>query len=401
MIVHYGSDFPLLRDKGLIYCDNAATTQKPQHVLDAVHAFYTETNANVHRSAHRMGELATETYEQARAVVARFIGADKREVVFCSGATDGINAVAAAWATNHCRKGDRIVLSELEHHANILPWQRVCQQTGASLAYIPIDAHGIPLYDMLDQIITPATKLVAITHVSNAIGTPVNIQVIVERARVVGAKVLLDAAQSVGHTVVNVKQLDVDFLVFSGHKIFGPTGIGVLYVRTAVHDQLVPYRVGGGMVEDVSYYDASFAGMPHLLEAGTPAVAQAVGLAAAIQYRIARIDYDWQKKAEQTMMCRLIDGLQHLPGIRMIGPHDLLSESHIVSFTHERMHAHDIMALLDRYNIAVRAGHHCARPLAEKLHYGASVRVSVHAAYNSVEHIDRILTILGNRDLMM
>ncbi|HEV2601327.1 MAG TPA: SufS family cysteine desulfurase [Candidatus Babeliales bacterium] len=394
------SDFPILcklvEQKPLIYFDNAATTQKPQAVIDAIVDFYSTYNANVGRSTHTLGERATMMYEAARSTVAHFINAaTPAGIVFTSGTTESINLVADAWGRAHIKAGDEIVISELEHHANLLTWQRLASQVGAKLRYIPVSTTTYTL-DLtgLSHLITEKTKLVAVSHVSNFFGSQQDIAAIIARAHAVGAKVLIDAAQSVGHQLVDVQLLKPDFLAFSGHKMFGPTGIGVLYVAAAMHDQMAPYHVGGGMVYEADWHTATFLPMSQRLEAGTPAIAQAVGLAAAITYINEHINFDVLQKHEASLSARLIDGLQVFDRITIIGPiGQLRSIGHLVSFVVDGIHAHDVAAYLSQRGIAVRAGHHCAQPLAKKLGIAASVRASFHA-YNTMQEVDRFLAIM-------
>lgn len=387
-------DFPIFfgrRDKPLIYLDNAATSQKPQQVLDAMMQFYTQYNANVQRGLYDLGEQATQHYEQARATVAQFINAEPHEIVFTKGTTESINLVAASWARHTLKAGDVIVLTELEHHSNVLPWQQIAQETGAELRFIPITSEGILDLTHLDTIITERTKLVACTHVSHVLGTHTDVATIVHAARSVGARVLLDAAQSTPHQTIDVKNLDVDFLAFSGHKMLGPTGIGVLYVNNTIHNQMQPYQVGGGMALDVDIQHTTFRDMPHTLEAGTPPIAQAIGLAAAINYLKQNVDYDLLQQHEAQLCAQLIDGLQHISGITVLGlPNELKHRGHLVSFVVENMHPHDVATYLNQYGICVRAGNHCAQPLMQKLGITGTVRVSFYL-YNTSEDVAKIL----------
>lgn len=408
------NDFPIFhnRSKGgrLIYLDNAATTHKPLAVLNAERDFYEKGYASVRRGIYASGEQATQAYEDARARVAAFIGAENpSEIVFTSGATDSINLIAKAWGEPNIGPADEIVISELEHHANLLPWQRLAAERGAFLRYIPVNFDGTLSLAAIDDIITPRTKLVAITHTSNAVGTKTDLMRIMQRAKEVGAKVLIDAAQAVPHEKINVQELGCDFLVFSGHKMFGPTGIGVAYINKNLHESLQPYRLGGGMVHTVVLFsdhgpfayaqderasESTWLSMPHMLEAGTPPIAQAIGLVAAINYLEHTIGYDALARHERALMHTLIDGLELIPGISILGPVDELYDAgHLVSFIVDGIHAHDVAAYLDRHGIAVRAGHHCAQPLAQKLGITASVRVSVYA-YNTPEDIQALLTAL-------
>ena len=396
-------DFPILSEKingySIAPCDNASTTHKPQSVIDAIVHFYTKTNSNIYRGIHLFAEQATNLYENARKKVADFIGAYPEEIIFTRGCTSGINFVVATWGEQHINAGDEIVITELEHHANLLPWQRLARKKGAILKFIPIFPDGSLDLSSLDSIITNKTKMVSVIHVSNAIGTHVNIAAIIARAKEVGARVLIDAAQSVAHQKINVHQLNGDFLVFSGHKLLGPTGIGVLYIKKELHHVLPPYEVGGGMVEDVSCDDATWRTAPYKFEAGTPPIAQAIGLGTAIDYIQEHIDFNELQKYEAQLCSRLIDGLSQFSQIRILGPiSELKEKGHLVSFLVNGIHSHDVAAFLDSRGISVRAGHHCAQPFAKKMGYDASVRVSFYF-YNTIEDVDRIIEAM--RELLL
>lgn len=386
-------DFPIFNNKingtSLIYLDSAATAQKMHRVLDAENEFYTHYNANIHRGIHFLGEKATAAYEQSRQRVASWIGAKKNEIIFTKSATEGINAIAQVFGIAHITKGQTIVLSQLEHHANLLPWQYVAQQTGATLQFIPIMADGQLDMSTLDQLITKQTALVAITHTSNALGTYVDIASIIQKAKNYGAKVLIDACQSVPHQRIDVTSLDCDFLVFSGHKMGASTGIGVLYIKEELHDHLEPYQRGGNMVRNVTWYDATWAPSPYKFEAGTPPIAQAIGLGAAIEY-LKKIDFVALKKHEALLCKTVIERLSRLTQVTLYGPLEQLADmGHMVSFNIDGFHAHDVAAYLDSKGIAVRAGNHCAQPLANVLGISSSVRASFYM-YNDLEDVDRL-----------
>lgn len=392
------ADFPILKQKvngyPLIPFDNASTTHKPQSVIDAVVQFYTTTNANIYRGIHLFAEQATQAYENARKKVATFIGADPEETIFTRGCTSGINFVVATWGEDTICEGDEIVMTELEHHANLLPWQRLAQKKGAVLKFIPIFSDGSLDLSHLDSIITHKAKMVSVIHVSNAIGTHVDIATIMQRAQQVGARVLIDAAQSAPHQKIDVHALGCDFLVFSGHKIVGPTGIGVLYITKELHNDIPPYEVGGGMVENVDCTHATWAPAPQKFEAGTPPIAQAIGLGAAIDYLQKHVDFDELQQYEAQLCARLIEGLQAIKEVKILGPiEELKKQGHLVSFLIEGMHSHDVAAFLDSRGISVRAGHHCAQPFAKKLGYDASVRVSFYF-YNTFEEVDYIIGVI-------
>ena len=387
-------DFPFfsLAGHNKVYLDSAATTQKPQVVLDALINFYTMNNANVGRGIYDLGERATTEYEAAREKVARYIGArDAREIIFTRNTTESINCAAFSWALNHCNSGDEIVVSELEHHANLLPWQRVAHESGAQLRYLPILPDGTLDEASIATTIGAKTKLVAIAHVSNALGTHLPIEAIIKQAHAVGAKVLIDAAQSAGHQPLDVAKLGCDFLAFSGHKMLGPTGIGVLYAKKELLDQMVPYNLGGGMVREVTWQGATWLSAPQKFEAGTPAIAEAVSLGVAIDYLRERANLDELGAYEGGLCAQLIAGLDSLPRVTILGPREQLAQKgHLVSFIVDGIHAHDVAAYLNSHGIAVRAGHHCAQPLARKLGYEASVRASFYG-YNSSEDVDLLL----------
>ena len=389
------SDFPILSQEingyPLVACDNASTTHKPQSVIDALVQFYTKTNANIYRGVHLFAEQATLLYEQARKKVANFIGAYPEEIIFTRGCTSGINFVVATWGEENIKAGDEIVMTELEHHANLLPWQRLAQKKGALIKYIPIFHDGSLDLSQLDSIITHKTKMVSVIHVSNAVGTHVDITTIIARAKSVGACVLIDAAQSIPHQKINVHEIQCDFLVFSGHKIVGPTGIGVLYIKKDLHNDVPPYEVGGGMVENVDYQNTTWRKAPHKFEAGTPPIAQAIGLGAAIDYLEKNINFNELAVYEAQLCRRLIDGLSKIEQVTLLGPiEELKKKGHLVSFLVKGYHSHDVATFLDSRGISVRAGHHCAQPFAKKLGYDASVRVSFYF-YNTFDDVDLIV----------
>lgn len=391
-------DFPILQEKvngySLVYVDNAATSQKPQAVIDALVNFYTKHNANIHRGVHTFGEIATTLYEDARNNVAQFINAQSQEVVFTSGATAAINTVAHAWALNNCKLGDEILVTELEHHSNLLPWQDVCAKTGATLKFIPVNVDGTLEYEKLPELVTNKTKLVAVTHTSNVFGLTTDLEKIITRAHAAGAKVLVDASQSIAHQKIDVQKIACDFLVFSGHKMLAPTGIGVLFIKKDLHNTIEPYQRGGGMVFEVDAHSAQWLKVPQVFEAGTPPIAQAIGLGAAIDYINDYINLDALKVHEAQLCARLIDGFKMLPYITVLGDVDELKTiGHLVSFTVQGMHPHDVAAYFNNFGICVRAGHHCAQPLAKKIGINASVRISFYC-YNTTKEVDFILEIM-------
>jgi SufS family cysteine desulfurase len=376
-----------------VYLDNAATTQKPQVMIDALVDFYTKYNANIHRGVYPVAETATRLFEDARTTIAQLIGAHADEIVWVKNATEGINLVASAWALQHMQPGDEILLTEYEHHANLLPWQRVAQQTGAKLIFVPVLPDGTLDFRKLSELCTQRCKLVACTAVSNVTGAHTDLEIIIPAARAVGAKVLIDASQAAAHSRIDLATMQADFLVFSGHKTYGPTGIGVLYIKKELQEETVPYQLGGGMVYEADYSQARFARGPHKFEAGTPPIAEAVALAAALRWLYAH-DIDAICAHEATLLTALIDGLQGMPEVRILGPiEELKEQGSLVSFIVNGMHAHDVAAFLGERGIAARAGHHCAQPLAKKWHIEASVRMSV-ACYNTRQEIEYALSMM-------
>jgi cysteine desulfurase / selenocysteine lyase len=395
------NDFPYINrlshgNKQLVYLDNAATTHKPQSVVDAMVRFYTQENAPVHRSIYGSSEHVTSHYELARATVAHFISAQTDEIVFTAGATSGINMIARGWGDTTLQAGDEIIISILEHHANFVPWQECARRVGALLRIIPLKSDGSLDMTVYDQLINERTRLVAITQCSNVLGTQPDLSAIVAGARRVGARVLVDAAQSIAHQVIDVKLLDIDFLVFSGHKIYGPTGIGVLYINQRVHHEVAPINFGGGMVFSVEQERSMWIKPPHCFEAGTPPITQVIGLAQALTYVREHINAAEFTIYEAQLCTQVIDRLSSIQGITVLGPlEELKKNGHLVSFVVDGIHAHDVAAYLDYKGIAVRAGHHCAQPLHKALGVDASVRVSF-AAYTTQHDIDVFLNAMDH-----
>jgi cysteine desulfurase/selenocysteine lyase len=386
------ADFPILArevyGKPLVYLDNAATTQKPRVVIDAIRRFYEETNANIHRGLHFLSERATEQYESVRSKVRDFLGAgDDREIVFTRGTTEAINLVAASWGRWQLRPGDEIVLSAMEHHSNIVPWQLVCEATGAKIRVIPMDDSGELQLEQYEKLLGPRTKLVAITHVSNALGTVNPVEKIVAAAKAVGARVLVDGAQAVPHLPVNVQALGCDFYAFSGHKLFGPTGVGVLWGRAELLDAMPPYQGGGEMIRTVTFERSTWNHIPHKFEAGTPPIAEVIGLGAAIDY-VEQVGREAISQHEHGLLARAIQGLSAVPGVRIVGT--AKHKAAVVSFVLDGIHPHDVGTILDREGIAIRAGHHCAQPLMQRLGLVATARASF-ALYNTVEEADALV----------
>ncbi len=381
----------------MIYLDNAATTHKPAAVIETIADFYGADYGTVHRSLYPTGEAATTGYEQARDTVATFINAaDRHEVIFTKGATEGINLVANSWALPNLTQDDEIVITGAEHHANLLPWQFVAQQTGAKLVVIPIDRATCTLINPISAL-SARTKLVAITHDSNVLGpiwdTQTNeLATFIQKAKSLGAAVLLDAAQSVTHQRLDVQALGIDFMVFSGHKLFGPTGIGVLYIKWSIVDQCEPYQRGGGMVRDATFTNAHWLEAPHKFEAGTPPIAEAIGLAAAIDFITANVDFVALHKHETALCATMLDGLNTLAGITVVGNQERIRHSgHLVCMAVADIHPHDLAAHLGANGFAVRAGHHCAQPLVTELGFESLLRASV-ALYNTQTEIELFVT---------
>ena len=394
----YQGDFPILSRKvrggnRFIYLDSGATSQKPESVITAEADFYRTKNAAVHRGAHLVAEEASDAYEGARANLAKFIGAQTDEVIFTKSATESLNFLAYSFGNKNskiCLKaGDEIVVSEMEHHANLIPWQQLAERIGAKLTWLPITSDGRLDLSKIPQVITGKTKIVAITHQSNVFGTIVPIDQIVKAARSVGALIILDACQSVPHFAVDVKKLDVDFLAFSGHKMLGPTGIGILWGKSELLEQLEPALFGGSMVDSVTMETATWAKAPRKFEAGVPNMAQAVGLSAAVDY-LNNVGMANVESHELALTKELLEGLSQISAVNVIGPLDMKDRGGVVSFTIDGVHPHDVGQVLDQYGIAVRTGHHCAWPLMRKLNLVGTTRASFHL-YNDSKDVQALL----------
>lgn len=383
-------DFPLLRDYGEAYLDNAATSQRPQCVLDAICDFYCNSNANPMRGFYPLSLAATEAYEKSRARVARFIGAtNPNEVVFTRNASESLNLVAYTYGLATLKAGDEVAVSILEHHSNMLPWQMVCKKTGATLRYLDCEPDGSFSEKTLDQGINERTKLVAVTHVSNVLGCVSPVEEIVERAHKVGAVVVLDGAQSVPHRPVNVTKLGVDFLAFSGHKLLGPMGIGVLWGKMELLEQMPPFLTGGEMIESVTREGAVYAEVPHKFEAGTVNAAGAVGLASAMDY-LEKIGFTDMMAQEELLVARAMEGIAKIPGVQVLGSKDPGNHTGIVNFLVDGVHPHDVAEILEFDGVNVRSGHHCAQPLLQHLGCRASTRASF-MFYNTTDEVDRLV----------
>ncbi|HXF05537.1 MAG TPA: cysteine desulfurase [Blastocatellia bacterium] len=388
-------DFPSLHQKvhgkPLVYLDNAATSQKPRSVIDALVRFYQEDCANIHRGLHALSERATEAYEQARRKVQQFIhAASEREIIFVRGTTEGINLVAQTYGRQQVRAGDEIVISTMEHHSNIVPWQMLCQEKGARLRVVPISDEGEFLLDDYEKLLSERTRLVAVTHISNALGTINPIREIVQIAHRRNIPVLVDGAQAVPHLRVDVQQLDCDFYTFSGHKMYGPTGIGVLYGKLEKLEAMPPYQGGGDMISSVTFEKTTYNRVPHKFEAGTPHIAGAIGLGAAIDY-LTSLDLDAVARYEHDLLAYATEAVSSVPGLRIIGT--ARQKASILSFVLDGIHPHDIGTILDQEGVAIRAGHHCAQPLMERFGVPATARASL-ALYNTREEVDTLVRAL-------
>lgn len=385
-------DFPILETnvhrKPLVYLDNAATTQKPMTVIEAESQYYRFDNANVHRGLHALSQRATDAFEAARLKVQYLINAASiNEIIFVRGTTEAINLVAQSYGRSRFKSGDEIILSMMEHHSNIVPWQMLCKQTGAILRIIPVNNVGELELDVYNQLFTERTKLVAVTHVSNALGTINPVKAIVDLAHVRGVPVLLDGAQAIAHLPVDVQALDCDFYAFSGHKLYGPTGIGVLYGKAAMLDAMPPYQGGGDMIRSVSFEGTTYNTLPYKFEAGTPNVAGVIGMGAAIDY-LKKIGFDALVEHEQTLLTYATQALINIPGLRIIG--NALEKTAILSFVLNGVHPHDIGTILDRQGVAIRTGHHCTMPLMEHFGISATARASF-ALYNTKAEVDKLV----------
>lgn len=391
MLDEYRADFPILdqkvNDEPLVYLDNAATTQKPLLVLEAMSQYYQTDNANVHRGVHTLAERATTAYEEARDKVAAFIGASREEIIFTKGTTSGLNMIAN-WAGSILRPGDEVLISIMEHHANLIPWQQVCQRTGARLVYAYLKDGSLDMADLKSKL-SQRTKFVSLAHVSNVLGCVNPVREVADLAHQVGAYLVLDAAQSVGHLPLDVTDLACDFLVFSGHKMYGPTGIGVLYGRQTLLETLPPLEFGGEMISRVSEQSATWADLPYRFEAGTPPIAEAIGLGAAIDY-LQSLGFASLQAHEQDLTSYFLQELAKLEGLTLYGPPTSDQRAGVFAFNLDGLHPHDVATALDYQGIAVRAGHHCAQPLMTYLGVNATVRASL-ACYTTKEDCDRLI----------
>jgi cysteine desulfurase/selenocysteine lyase len=390
-------DFPILNQqvngKPLVYLDSGASSQKPLPVIEAMDECYRTYYANVHRGIYQLSEKTSASYEEARKKVARFINAKSwREVVFTRNATESINLVAYTWGRQNIRAGDTILLTEMEHHANLVPWQQLAAETGARVSYIPVDTRGYCDMAAFDRLINDSVKLVAVTQMSNVLGTVTPIGEIAAKAHAAGALVLVDGAQAVPHMPTDVRAFDVDFLAFSGHKMLGPSGIGVLYGKREILQEMPPFLTGGDMIRQVTFEGAEWNELPWKFEAGTPAIVEAIGLGAAVDY-LNKLGMPHVRRHEMELTTYAFDRLSLVEGVRIYGPPDPTARGGVVAFTLGDIHPHDLATILDREGIAIRAGHHCAMPLHEKLGLTATARASFYV-YNRPSDIDRLADVL-------
>jgi cysteine desulfurase / selenocysteine lyase len=390
------ADFPILdqkvHDYPLIYFDNAASSQKPRAVIDALTHYYEHDNANVHRGIHELSNRATEAFEASRARVAKFINAKTdREIIFTRGTTEGINLVAQAWGSKYIKTGDKILLTEMEHHSNLVPWQMLAERMGAKLVYLPITGdEGLLDLSKLDELLTREVKLFAFTHISNSLGTVNPVAELCERARKLGVTTLVDAAQSAGHLTVDVQKIGCDFLVFSSHKICGPTGVGVLWGREEILNHMPPYQGGGEMILNVDYFKTTYKPAPHRFEAGTPDISGVIALHAALDYLDA-IGRENIFKHDQELATHAYEQLARLKGVRLFGPKT--GRAGLVSFLLNDVHAHDVVTVADQRGVALRGGHHCNQPLMKRLGVPSTARASFYF-YNTKDEVDRFIEVV-------
>ena len=384
-------DFPVLKQKihgkPLVYLDSAATAQKPQAVIAAIRKFHEVDCANIHRGVHELSQRSTAAYEETRAKAKRFLNArSKNELIFVRGATEGINLVASSWGRKNVKEGDEIVISALEHHSNIVPWQMLCEEKGAKLRVIPCNDRGELILEEYEKLLGPRARMVAVGHVSNALGTVNPVRQIIEMAHRAGALALIDGAQAAPHMKVDVQALDADFYAFSGHKVFGPTGIGVLYGKARLLNAMPPYQGGGDMIRTVTFEKTTYAELPYKFEAGTPNIAGGIGMGAALDY-VAQIGFDKIAAYEHELLDYGTEALARIPGLRMIGT--AREKAAVLSFVIEGIHPHDIGTVLDRMGIAVRTGHHCAQPVMDRFGIPATTRASL-ACFNTRDELDQL-----------
>lgn len=388
------AQFPILQAKigkyPLVYFDNGATSQKPQVVIDCIDQYYSAENANIHRGVHYLSQVSTTNYENARKTIQAYLNAEKsEEIIFTKGTTDGINLIAQSFG-RMLKAGDEILITEMEHHSNIVPWQMVAQERGLMVKYIPINEAGELKLELLDDLLTDRTKIVSLTHVSNALGTINPIEQIIEAAHATGAKVVIDAAQSLQHFKVDVRALDCDFMVFSGHKIFGPTGVGILYGKEDLLNAMPPYQGGGDMIKTVSMKETTYNDLPHKFEAGTPNIVGGIGLGKAIEW-LSSLDLEAIQAHENDLLAYATDALEAIPNLKIYGT--AAHKSSTISFLIEGTHPYDIGTLLNQQGIAVRTGHHCTQPIMDFFEIPGTIRASF-SFYNTREEIDQFMNAL-------
>ena len=390
------NDFPVLNrrvrdDKKLVYLDNAATTQKPNQVIDAITDYYQNHNSNIHRAVHALAEESTEAFEVTRDKIAKFLNIQNREeIVFVKGTTEAINLVAYSWGRDNVQKGDIVVTTEYEHHSNIVPWQLLTQETGAELKYIDIDDNGELILEQLDEYLsTGKVKLVAISHVSNVLGTITDIHNVIKKCKNVGAKVLVDGAQAVPHMKVDISNLGCDFYAFSAHKMLGPTGVGVLWARKELLENMRPFQGGGDMIREVHKHETTWNDLPYKFEAGTPNVADVICFAAAIDY-LTKIGMDNVRSHEVELTKYALEKMSNVKGLTIYGPKDPQKASGVISFNFNDVHPHDVATIIDKNGVAIRSGHHCAQVLMEKLNVAATNRASFYI-YTTKEEVDTLI----------
>lgn len=395
-------DFPILKrevnGKPLVYFDNGATSQKPQLVIDAINKYYTFENSNIHRGIHTLSQEATNAYEVARKKVQRFVNAQhEHEIIFTKGTTDSINLVAASFGKKHLKKGDEIIISNMEHHSNIVPWQMICEEKEAVLKVIPINDKGELLMDEFKKLLSPKTKFVSITHVSNTLGTINPVKEIIKLAKEAGALVLIDGAQAVPHTKIDVQDLGCDFYAFSGHKMFGPTGVGILYGKEAILNDLPPYQGGGDMIKTVTFEKTTYNELPHKFEAGTPNIVGGIGLGVAIDYMNSK-GLDKIEAYEHELLTYATEQIKQIEGVRIVG--EAAKKASVLSFVVDGTHPSDIGMIIDKLGVAIRTGHHCTEPLMNRLNVPGTARASF-AFYNTFEEIDIFIAALKRAVTML
>lgn len=395
-------DFPILKrevnGKPLVYFDNGATSQKPQLVIDVINKYYTFENSNIHRGIHTLSQEATNAYEVARKKVQRFVNAQhEHEIIFTKGTTDSINLVAASFGKKHLKKGDEIIISNMEHHSNIVPWQMICEEKEAVLKVIPINDKGELLMDEFKKLLSPKTKFVSITHVSNTLGTINPVKEIIKLAKEAGALVLIDGAQAVPHTKIDVQDLGCDFYAFSGHKMFGPTGVGILYGKEAILNDLPPYQGGGDMIKTVTFEKTTYNELPHKFEAGTPNIVGGIGLGVAIDY-MNSIGLDKIEAYEHELLTYATEQIKQIEGVRIVG--EAAKKASVLSFVVDGTHPSDIGMIIDKLGVAIRTGHHCTEPLMNRLNVPGTARASF-AFYNTFEEIDIFIAALKRAVTML